>query len=260
MPLRPLVQTPDLNVVECTYDGDLRMPPHVDEAFRISVVVQGRVQETHRNEKHVARALSVVTKPADAVHANRFGPEGACLLSIQTIPAFLDGPERSLDVLREWKWADRGPTTSAAARLIAACQAPVPEREAVVRESLNALVDALTDVPPRHDDVPPLWLQRVRDRLRTEWDRTPSVATLAEDAGVHPVSLSRRFRQHYGVPVTTYRRQVRVHEAAHCLASGPMPLASIALACGFCDQSHFTHAFRTETGWTPGRFRNAVRS
>ena len=37
-------------------------------------------------------------------------------------------------------------------------------------------------------------------------------------------------------------------------------LADIALAAGFYDQSHFTHAFRVVTGSTPARYRAGLRA
>jgi AraC-like DNA-binding protein len=50
-----------------------------------------------------------------------------------------------------------------------------------------------------------------------------------------------------------------VEEAARRLADTDQPLAEIALACGFCDQSHLTRTFRRRTGLTPGAWRRAAR-
>jgi len=41
------------------------------------------------------------------------------------------------------------------------------------------------------------------------------------------------------------------------LRRGEGSLADVAAATGFADQSHFTAAFRRETGTTPGHFRAA---
>ena len=53
--------------------------------------------------------------------------------------------------------------------------------------------------------------------------------------------------------------QRRVERAKELLRHGDDTLAAIAAAVGFADQSHFTAAFRRETGLTPGRFRAAAR-
>jgi len=42
------------------------------------------------------------------------------------------------------------------------------------------------------------------------------------------------------------------------LQHGEENLAEVAAAVGFADQSHFTAAFRRETGTTAGRFRTAA--
>jgi AraC family transcriptional regulator len=39
-----------------------------------------------------------------------------------------------------------------------------------------------------------------------------------------------------------------------------LPLADVAVRCGFADQSHFTKLFRRSIGVSPGSFRRAVRA
>jgi AraC family transcriptional regulator len=51
-----------------------------------------------------------------------------------------------------------------------------------------------------------------------------------------------------------------VARAARELAETDAPLAEIALAAGFADQSHFSNVFRRETGLSPSAFRRAVRT
>jgi AraC family transcriptional regulator len=38
-----------------------------------------------------------------------------------------------------------------------------------------------------------------------------------------------------------------------------VPLAEIALQCGFCNQAHFSQTFRQATGTTPSRYRVEVK-
>jgi AraC family transcriptional regulator len=116
-------------------------------------------------------------------------------------------------------------------------------------------VDALTTTPARPTGTPPTWIQQTHDKLHATYAQSISVSALAEDAGVHPTSLTRRFRQHFGCTITTYRQRLRAKAAAHAAATSPHSLAQIALDCGFCDQSHLTHVFREQLGTTPGAFR-----
>jgi AraC family transcriptional regulator len=238
----------------------MQMEPHVDGAFRMSVVERGRVREVHRSREEDGAALSVVTKPAGARHANRFGPEGARVCSVVVPLGALEGPDRDVSLLRRWHWTHRGPVARHAATVLAACREPGPDRPAALREALSGLVDGLTGAQSEKErSAAPRWLHQVRDRLHDTYEAPASVAELADDAGVHPTHLTRRFRRHFGATVTAYRTHLRVEAAAAALASSSRPLASVALACGFYDQSHLTRVFRKHVGWTPGAFRQMIR-
>lgn len=103
---------------------------------------------------------------------------------------------------------------------------------------------------------PPPWLGRVRELLH-DTAGTASVPELAREAGVHRVHLARTFRDHVGVPVTAYARQIRLEAARAELAAG-VPPARAAVRAGFADQSHLTRAMRSAWGVTPGALRRGV--
>lgn len=103
----------------------------------------------------------------------------------------------------------------------------------------------------RDEKAPPPWLSIAREMLH---DGQPSIAGIAHACGVHPVHLARTFRRFFGCSPGAYLRRARVERAASMLR-GRLSLAEIALRCGFADQSHMTHAFRTEMGVTPGALR-----
>jgi AraC family transcriptional regulator len=77
---------------------------------------------------------------------------------------------------------------------------------------------------------------------------------------VHPITLARGFRAVYGCSVGTYLRRLRVELAGRWLVETDLPLAEIALAAGFCDQSHFSNLFRRTVGVTPSHYRRQSRS
>jgi AraC family transcriptional regulator len=53
--------------------------------------------------------------------------------------------------------------------------------------------------------------------------------------------------------------QQRVKKAQRLLAQTDLPLANIAVAVGFADQSHFSRQFHRLVGTTPSGFRRAQR-
>ena len=82
------------------------------------------------------------------------------------------------------------------------------------------------------------------------------LAALAAVAELSVFHFARRFRAEVGVPPCRYARALRVELAkTKMLAEPNQPLADVALACGYADQSHFTTAFRQVTGMTPRAYR-----
>ena len=106
--------------------------------------------------------------------------------------------------------------------------------------------------------APPPWLSRVEDLLRDRFAGAIRVTSIAAEVGVHPTHLSRVFRARHGTSVVEYLRRVRVEWAAARMLSTAEPLAEIAVAAGFADQSHFTRSFRRTYGVTPDRYRRAA--
>jgi AraC family transcriptional regulator len=231
------------------------MLPHAHERTGLSVVLAGRVWERVGRADETAGPLSVVVKPAGAVHENRFGPEGARVLAFEFAPDFFDGMEGSTPA--RWRWRHGDVDARRALHLCRATRSG-PDAERALDDALALLLTP----PEAPGPVPgplPRWLRAVRDRLHDEAAVAPSVTALAEEAGVHRVTLASAFRRHFGCSVTAYLRRLRVRAAASALAATDAPLAAVALDAGFADQPHLTRAFRAAMGTTPGAFRAALR-
>jgi AraC-like DNA-binding protein len=89
---------------------------------------------------------------------------------------------------------------------------------------------------------------------------TIEVADLAAHAGLSVSQLQREFSKHFGITPTNYIREVRIGMARHLLETSDLSVSQIALDCGFYDQSHFNHHFKTLTGLTPRRYRERFRA
>ena len=86
------------------------------------------------------------------------------------------------------------------------------------------------------------------------------IRDVAGAAGVHAAHLSRLFRRHAGCSPGQWQRIRRIEQAKHHLRTTAKPIAAIALALGFYDQSHFSNVFRRAVGMTPAQFRQMHRN
>lgn len=86
----------------------------------------------------------------------------------------------------------------------------------------------------------------------TEPLHLPDVANMCRLSAPYFV---RAFTNTVGVAPYTWFMGNRVSKAQSMLANSALPLAQIAVECGFSDQAHFTKAFSKVTGVTPARWR-----
>lgn len=243
-------------VRELRYPAGLRQGPHAHEGDGVTLVLGGGILETVGRHEEVATCLSVVIKPAGVVHADRVGPRGA-----RTLQILLDS-DRSLSPpgdgdLGPWRWIHAGPGARALLslhRLLAGAPATAEVEDHV----LDAVGAVAGEAIPAGSD-PPAWLRRVWEAVRDRAPETPTVRDLAADAGVHPVSLTRAFRRHFGTSLTVFRRRERLRRAVRAIERTESDLTRIAHASGFSDQSHMCREVRAATGLTPGELRRLTR-
>jgi AraC family transcriptional regulator len=103
--------------------------------------------------------------------------------------------------------------------------------------------------------ITPARLARVAAFVEANLDHEITLADLAEAAQLSPHHFSRVFKRATGESPYSYVCGRRIERAMRLLAQDAMPLAEIALACGFSSQAHFTAAFTRAKAISPGRFR-----
>lgn len=90
-------------------------------------------------------------------------------------------------------------------------------------------------------------------------DSRLSPASLAQKAEMSPSRFARLVKRVFQLTPGQLITQARVQLASRLLQESDDSVAEIAIACGYCDHSAFTRAFREATGVTPSQFRAAVR-
>lgn len=88
-------------------------------------------------------------------------------------------------------------------------------------------------------------------------DVTP--AWLAEKSGVSNQRLTRMVKRLFGLTPGQLITKTRIAAGSRLLLESKLSVAEVAQACGYYDQSAFTRAFRSATGFTPTEFVMANR-
>lgn len=86
-------------------------------------------------------------------------------------------------------------------------------------------------------------------------DRSLSIAEISRQVGTSHRSLDRLFQRHLGATPGRHFRQLRLSRAATLLTQTGLPIAEIALNCGFSTASHLGRYFRQIYGKSPNQYR-----
>lgn len=110
---------------------------------------------------------------------------------------------------------------------------------------------------PERGGLAPWQLRLARNAFDQNLDGGVSLDTVADACGLSASHFSRAFSRSTGLAPHRWLIRRRIEIAKDLIMKHAMPLAQIALACGFSDQSHFTRTFATMTGFTPRRWRTS---
>jgi AraC family transcriptional regulator len=246
-----------LLLTETRHPPHARIPPHAHHHAYFCLLRQGDYTETYGERTRSCRPLMLAYHPAEEVHSEQVQGNEARSFNVELNAAWSQRLLECAPLLQNPTDAHGGPPVLLALRL---------HREFRLQDDVSPLaIEGLVLVilaelarlatPPR---LPP-WVGRARELLHDRFQENLGLAEIAAEVGVHPVYLASTFRRHFGQTVGDYLRRLRVEFACKQLTTGRAPLAEIALAAGFTDQSHFGRVFKRHLGTTPRAYREQVR-
>jgi AraC-like DNA-binding protein len=209
----------------------------------------GDIVTTNPGEVHDGRPLGGPVRKWHTVYL-----EPAVLASL--CPA---GPRAEIAITRP-AFADR--SLQGALRHLLACLRDWQQGRADALACDEALVQAGGLLVARHTtqaapvQAANVALSGVRQCLADRLQEPPTLAELAERAGISRFQLLRRFAALHGCTPHAWLMQQRAERARALIRQGET-LAAAASACGFADQSHMTRIFTRQFGFTPGAWQRA---
>jgi AraC family transcriptional regulator len=108
--------------------------------------------------------------------------------------------------------------------------------------------------------LPPRIRRRIEDYIEANLEAPIRICDLAAVASLSAFHFARMFKAATGEAPHSFLQRRRMERAKRLLGGSRMPMAELALACGFASQSHFAAAFRKQIGLTPRQYRAAAGS
>ncbi len=98
---------------------------------------------------------------------------------------------------------------------------------------------------------------KVVQHIQHQFATTLRVAELAQRAGLSPYQFEQRIRKIFQLTAGQLIQKTRMEAAVQRLRETNDPIATIALDCGYSDQSSFTRQFKQTVGLSPSEYRAA---
>jgi len=238
------------------YAPNLKLPRHAHERACFCLVLRGSYTESFGQTAFDCKPASLLFRPPEEPHSDDFHNAGSACFLIEVESGWLGR-------LHERPAAFASPTTiqgGSSAWLAMKVYEEFNHLDNVSPLAVQGLTLAIAAELARMpikvaSQVPPRWLQQVKEILHDRFAENLTLACLADMVGVHPVYLATAFRKCYRCTVGDYVRRLRVDYACHAVLNSDAPLAEIALAAGFSSQSHFSRTFKQLTGISPAQYR-----
>ncbi len=249
-----------VTVLESAYSPGHSLPRHEHAVAFFDLVVAGGCAEVLGGHTRTRGRSTLAFHPAGEVHSSRWhGPKPRCF-HVEVAPALLDRARQYSPGLDRPVHFSGGTPRLLAARLYHEFH-HADEVSALVIEglTLELLAECSRQAGRTPERQPPRWLLAATDLLHARFHERLTLAAVAGAVGVHPAHLARVFRRFHGRTLGDHVRELRVEFACRRLASSDAPLAEIALAAGFSDQSHFSNTFKRHTGMPPAAYRRYAR-
>jgi AraC-like DNA-binding protein len=220
--------TSAISPVRQKLDSGQRFLRHRHPQPYAAVVLAGAYREAGSGGRFRVRSGEVMFHDAFEAHLNCVEPTGAEILNISLQSCGSQG-------------AHFGVANVDAIAALADSDPAAAEQE---------LLNSLIELPAPAADWPDLLAADLRRNA------VVSLEVWSAHHGLTPHSLSRGFRNVFGVSPKRFGLESKAHAALRHILTGAAPLSAIAADSGFSDQAHMTRAIGELTGNPPSHWRD----
>jgi AraC-like DNA-binding protein len=238
--------------------------PHRHDTYALGLTVSGVQRFDYRGVEANSLTGNLIVIHPDEVHNGRAGARvGFCYRMAYVEPRLirdaLGGRATALPFART-AVLDDSRLRAALVPLLADLSRQLEPLEA--DQSIMAVAEALLGLDPSvqrrsRDADCGRAVEQARAFLDAHHDRVVASEELEAVTGLDRFECARQFRQRLGTSPYRYLTMRRLDRVRILIRSGA-PLADVAMATGFADQSHMTRQFKRAYGLSPGRWREML--
>ena len=244
-----------LTLTETAYASNLNLSMHKHQLPYFCFVIAGGFSENYGRHSRVCKSSTLIFHPADEAHSDSFHTETRCF-NLQMDETWIKRVQgSSIEIGNPAEFRGGVLSRLAAKVYLEFCRMDGLSSLIVEGLMLEILGEMARQFAQRAGTKPPLWLVRVQEILHDNFRENQSLSEIAQIAGVHETHLAREFRRYFRCTIGDYIRRLRIEFACRELSVSAAPIAEIAQAAGFFDQSHFGRTFKQFTGLSPALYR-----
>lgn len=243
---------------------------HSHDCYSIGLTTHGIQSFRCKGERHDSRAGDLVLFNPDEDHDGNRGSSGGFGYTMWYVPesfvrSCIDG---DAGLTRPPYFAAphlHAPRMAAAFGPLSRQLLAAPSESLLAESALRSFLGAML---LRHGEQPQAviapvrgvglaQLGRVKEYMRAHFRSDLTITELANVAGLSRAHLSRAFAAAFHTPPHAYLNALRVAHAQTMIRLG-VPLATVAIECGYADQSHLNRRFKGGIGVSPAQWRRMV--
>ena len=242
---------------ELKHASPKKLAEHSHQLANFCLLIKGGYREYVGSRLIEYKPLTLIFHPPEFTHRDEIGNQGGHFFNVELdarwmrhLGEYSSVPDKPVD----------GPDlTWLALKLYREFKAPHAYSDLGIQGLVMQMLAALTRARITDEKRQPKWLTRAVDLLHSDFNNhNLTINSVAAEVGVHPFHLSKVFKHFHQQTIGDYVKNLKVRFACRELSKPGSDLASVALAAGFADQSHFTRIFKQVTGMTPGAFRGTA--
>ena len=246
-----IFDTPEIIVTITRHRGHSRTKPHSHEGPYLCLVSAGDFDECGPYQNLSVTSGAVIAHPGCDIHANHFGAAAVECINFAPRPSGRLNALFSAAIVKPDSWTD--------AHILHRVKSELRTNDRWTPIALEVLAVEMLKGHARRAEASSRPSRRcvdLRDFIKHESPRVPTLSELARRSGLHPAYLSRLFRAAFGISPVELGRQYRAAWARTQIESSTMSLSRLAADAGYADHAHMCRDLRTRYGVAPHQLRD----